>query len=125
MKRLGSTARSWRYVLLAFMLAPLLLALALDRAHARDSAAFDYGLAPRQIADGVYVLERHKVVLETLSQQAYLWHASFVVRVLSSIAMAVFFAAVMRWIARWRTVAAGQPQGGEETAGQPEAPLAR
>ncbi|OYD53949.1 MBL fold metallo-hydrolase [Thauera propionica] len=60
MKRLGSTARSWRYVLLAFMLAPLLLALALDRAHARDSAAFDYGLVPRQIADGVYVLEGRK-----------------------------------------------------------------
>jgi len=42
------------------MLAPLLLALALDRAHARDAASFDYGLVPRQIADGVYVLEGRK-----------------------------------------------------------------
>lgn len=60
MKRLGSTARSWRHVVLAFMLAPLLLALALDPARARDPAAFDYGLVPRQIADGVYVLEGRK-----------------------------------------------------------------
>lgn len=60
MKRLGSAARSWRHVVLAFMLAPLLLALALDPARARDPAAFDYGLVPRQIADGVYVLEGRK-----------------------------------------------------------------
>lgn len=60
MKRLASAARSWRHVVLAFMLAPLLLALALDPARARDPAAFDYGLVPRQIADGVYVLEGRK-----------------------------------------------------------------
>jgi uncharacterized sulfatase len=59
-KRLASAARSWRHVVLAFMLAPLLLALALDPARARDPAAFDYGLVPRQIADGVYVLEGRK-----------------------------------------------------------------
>lgn len=60
MKRLASAARTWRHVVLAFMLAPLLLALALDPARARDPAAFDYGLVPRQIADGVYVLEGRK-----------------------------------------------------------------
>ena len=60
MKRLASAARTWRHVVLAFMLAPLLLALALDPARARDPAAFDYGIVPRQIADGVYVLEGRK-----------------------------------------------------------------
>lgn len=78
-----------------------------------------------RLVDGAYVLERHKVVIETLTRQEYLWHASFVVRMLSSIAMAVFFAAVMRWIARWRTVASSQPRAAEETAGQPDAPPAR
>lgn len=71
------------------------------------------GAYPR-IVDGVYVLERHKVVIETLTRGEYLWHSGFVVRLLSSIVMAVYFGAVIRWIARWRTLAAHQPQPGEE-----------
>lgn len=63
---------------------------------------------PRYL-NGVYVLERHKVLLETLTREQYLYHASYVVRMLSAIAMAVFFAGVMRLVARWRTVAAARP----------------
>ena len=73
------------------------------------------GAYPR-IVDGVYVLERHKVVIQTLTQQEYLWHAGFVVRVLSAIVMATFFSAVVRWIARWRTIAEMQPKVSEEAA---------
>jgi hypothetical protein len=72
------------------------------------------GAYPR-IVDGGYVLERHKVVIETLTRSEYLWHGGFVVRMLSAIVMAVYFGGVMRWIARWRTLAAPQPhQPGEE-----------
>lgn len=74
------------------------------------------GAYPRFV-DGAYVLERHKVVIETLTRQQYLWHAGFVVRMLSSIVLALFFSALMRWIARWRTVSVTQPQPvGEEAA---------
>jgi hypothetical protein len=71
------------------------------------------GAYPRFV-DGVYVLERHKVVIETLTRSEYLWRSGFVVRMLSSIVMAVYFGGVMRWIARWRTLAAPHPQAGEE-----------
>ena len=66
--------------------------------------AVNRGAYPR-IMEGAYVLERHKLVIETLTREQYLWHASFVVRMLSAIVMAVFFGAVMRWVARWRTAA--------------------
>jgi hypothetical protein len=62
---------------------------------------------PRLI-DGFYVLERQKVVLDVLTYSQYMWHAGFVVRMLSSIVMAVYFAAIMRWVARFRTVGAGE-----------------
>ncbi len=64
--------------------------------------AVNRGAYPR-IVEGAYVLERHKVVIETLTREQYLWHASFVVRMLSAIVMAVFFAALTRYAARWRT----------------------
>ena len=57
-----------------------------------------------------------KVVIQTLTQQEYLWHAGFVVRMLSAIVMATFFSAVVRWIARWRTIAEMQPKVSEEAA---------
>lgn len=57
-----------------------------------------------RLVDGFYVLERQKVVLDILSYSEYMWHAGFVVRMLSSIVMAVYFAAIMRWVARFRTV---------------------
>lgn len=69
-----------------------------------------------RFVDGAYILERHKVLLETLTREQYLWHTSYVVRMLSAIAMAVFFAGVMRLVARWRTVATVQPTGIAEEA---------
>ena len=75
------------------------------------------GAYPRFV-DGAYVLERHKVVIQTLTRQEYLWHAGFVVRMLSGVVMAVFFSALVPCVARWRTVAAASPQhAGEKTAG--------
>ncbi len=71
--------------------------------------AVNQGAYPR-IVDGLYVLERHKVVIETLTREQYLWHAGFVVRMLSAIVMALFFGAVTRWVARWRTAVEGQQQ---------------
>ena len=59
-----------------------------------------------RLVDGFYVLERQKVVLDVLTYSQYTWHAGYVVRMLSSIVMAVYFAAIMRWVARWRTVGA-------------------
>lgn len=63
-----------------------------------------------RLVDGFYVLERQKVVLDVLTYSEYTWHAGFVVRMLSAIVMAVYFAAIMRWVARFRTV------GGDELA---------
>ena len=63
---------------------------------------------PRMI-EGAYLLVRHKEVIETLTAAEYWWHASFVVRMLSSIVMAVNFAALLRWVARWRTVEESSP----------------
>ncbi len=71
--------------------------------------AVNRGAYPR-IVEGLYVLERHKVVIETLTREQYLWHAGFVVRMLSAIVMALFFGAVTRWVARWRTALEGQQQ---------------
>ncbi len=76
--------------------------------------AVNRGAYPR-IVEGAYVLERHKVVIETLTREQYLWHAGFVVRMLSAMVMAVFFGAVTRWVARWRTTA-------EEAAPRIDAP---
>ena len=75
------------------------------------------GAYPR-IVDGAYVLERHKLIIAHLTAQQYWWHAEYVVRVLSSMVAAVYFAAVTRWVARWRTVGAERSQAlPEEAAG--------
>lgn len=84
--------------------------------------AVNRGAYPR-LVEGAYVLERHKVVIETLTRDQYLWHASYVVRMLSAIVMSVCFAAVTRYAARWRT--AQQPNPVAQPAAQPEESAAR